>query len=315
MISQITPKGTATGFLVIKTQHTVEVAFQKTSSEPSINTTGSLYSLAGATYEIHRAEDDTLVGTITTDAEGKATLTLDAGGSYYAIETVPPKGFVLNPDRIAFTAGAGTTIELPDKPGTIALTIVKRDAATEGAAQPGTSLEGAEYRVTDVQVLNSETGEYEPLELDKSYNLAGYNYTLRDLGDGFAMFDGAVNVLDYVMEDYMVLANYVQSFPGGVVTGYAEPAGRITIVEEAAGTPAEPVEEPDEPAVDPEPSEPAEPAESTTYVVVAGDSLWKIAQKHLGSGARWGEIYAANRDIVSDPSLIYIGQVLDIPAQ
>ena len=172
-----------------------------------------------------------------------------------------------------------------------------------------------EYRVTDVQVLNSETGEYEPLELDKSYNLAGYNYTLRDLGDGFAMFDGAVNVLDYVMEDYMVLANYVQSFPGGVVTGYAEPAGRITIVEEAAGTPAEPVEEPDEPAVDPEPSEPAEPAEGTTYVVVAGDSLWKIAQKHLGSGARWGEIYAANRDIVSDPSLIYIGQVLDIPAR
>ena len=172
-----------------------------------------------------------------------------------------------------------------------------------------------EYRVTDVQVLNGETGEYEPLDLDASYNLAGYNYTLRDLGDGFAMFDGAVNVLDYVMEDYMVLANYVQSFPDGVVTGYAEPAGRITIVEDAAETPAEPVEEPDEPAVDPEPTEPAEPAEGTTYVVVAGDSLWKIAQKHLGSGARWGEIYAANRDVVSDPSLIYIGQILDIPAR
>ena len=123
-----------------------------------------------------------------------------------------------------------------------------------------------EYRVTDVQVLNSETGEYEPLELDKSYNLAGYNYTLRDLGDGFAMFDGAVNVLDYVMEDYMVLANYVQSFPDGVVTGYAEPAGRITIVEEAAEPaeePAEPAEEPAEPAEEPaEPAEePAEPAE------------------------------------------------------
>ena len=168
-----------------------------------------------------------------------------------------------------------------------------------------------EYRVTDVQVLNNETGAYEPLDLDASYNLAGYNYTLRDLGDGFAMFDGAVNVLDYVMEDYMVLANYVQSFEDGVVTGYAEPAGRITIVEDAA----EPAEEPDEPAVDPEPTEPAEPAEGTTYVVVAGDSLWKIAQKHLGSGARWGEIYAANRDVVSDPSLIYIGQILDIPAR
>ena len=89
-----------------------------------------------------------------------------------------------------------------------------------------------DYRVTDVQVLNNETGEYEPLNLEASYNLAGYNYTLRDLGDGFAMFDGAVNVLDYVMEDYMVLANYVQSFEGGVVTGYAQPAGRITIVNE-----------------------------------------------------------------------------------
>ena len=69
------------------------------------------------------------------------------------------------------------------------------------------------YRVTNVEVLNNETGAYEPLDLTAQYNLAGYNYTLRDLGDGFAMFDGAVNVLDYVSEDYMVLANYVESFP------------------------------------------------------------------------------------------------------
>ena len=168
-----------------------------------------------------------------------------------------------------------------------------------------------EYRVTDVQVLNNETGAYEPLDLNASYNLAGYNYTLRDLGDGFAMFEGAVNVLDYVMEDYMVLANYVQSFENGVVTGSAEPQGRITIVDKAAETP----EEPDEPAVDPEPDEPEEPAEGDTYVVVAGDSLWKIAREQLGSGARWGEIYEANRDTVSDPSLIFIGQTLIIPAR
>lgn len=89
------------------------------------------------------------------------------------------------------------------------------------------------YRVTDVQVLNKDTGAYEALDLTASYNLAGYNYTLRDLGDGFAMFKGAVNVLDYVMEDYMVLANYVQSFENGEVTGYEAPADRITIVNEA----------------------------------------------------------------------------------
>ncbi len=82
-----------------------------------------------------------------------------------------------------------------------------------------------EYRVKEVQILNKETGEYEPLDLDAIYNLAGYNYTLRDLGGGFAMLNGAVNVLDYVMEDYMVLANYVRSFEDGVVGATNSPLG------------------------------------------------------------------------------------------
>ena len=72
------------------------------------------------------------------------------------------------------------------------------------------------YRVYDVKVYNKETNAYEPLDLTAKYNLAGYNYTLRDLGDGFNMFNGAVNVLDYVMEDYMVLANYIEGFDGEV---------------------------------------------------------------------------------------------------
>ncbi len=99
-----------------------------------------------------------------------------------------------------------------------------------------------EYRVRNVKILDKETGKYVPLDLNAKYNLAGYNYTLRDLGDGFAMFDGAVNVLDYVMQDYMVLANYIQSFPKDAETGLptitaenspygdVNGAGRITLV-------------------------------------------------------------------------------------
>ena len=79
------------------------------------------------------------------------------------------------------------------------------------------------YRVSNVKVYNKETQTYEPLELTASYNMAGYNYTLRDLGDGFNMFDGAVNVLDYVMEDYMVLANYIKGFEDGVVDATNSP--------------------------------------------------------------------------------------------
>ncbi len=73
------------------------------------------------------------------------------------------------------------------------------------------------YRVYDVKIYNKETNAWDELVLDAEYNLAGYNYTLRDLGDGFAMFDDAINVLDYVMEDYMVLANYIKGFENGVI--------------------------------------------------------------------------------------------------
>ena len=90
-----------------------------------------------------------------------------------------------------------------------------------------------EYRVKNVQIFNRATNTWEALDLTKEYKLAGYNYTLRDLGDGFAMFKGAVNELDYVMQDYMVLANYVRSFENGHVTGYANVEGgdgRISFV-------------------------------------------------------------------------------------
>lgn len=82
------------------------------------------------------------------------------------------------------------------------------------------------YRVYDVKIYNKETDAWDNLELSKKYNLAGYNYTLRDLGDGFSMFKGAVNVLDYVMEDYMVLSNYVKAFENGTVKGSNSPLSK-----------------------------------------------------------------------------------------
>ncbi len=110
-----------------------------------------------------------------------------------------------------------------------------------------------EYRVRDVKVYNKETDRWDPLDLDAQYNLAGYNYTLRDLGGGFAMLDGAVNVLDYVMEDYMTLAAYIGGFEDGVVKASNSPltakypsffvdygtvygSGRMTIVSETTAT-------------------------------------------------------------------------------
>ena len=79
------------------------------------------------------------------------------------------------------------------------------------------------YRVHDIKVYNKDTNTWDELDLNAKYNLAGYNYTLRDLGGGFAMLNGAVNVLDYVMEDYMVLANYVKAFENQTIEAKNSP--------------------------------------------------------------------------------------------
>jgi nucleoid-associated protein YgaU len=57
--------------------------------------------------------------------------------------------------------------------------------------------------------------------------------------------------------------------------------------------------------------DPAQP--SGIHVVVAGDTLWKIAEACYGDGKRYTEIFEANRPLLSHPDKIYPGQRLRIP--
>ena len=107
-------------------------------------------------------------------------------------------------------------------------------------------------RVQNVKIYDKASGSYLPLDLGATYALAGMNYTLRNLGDGFAMFDGAELIKDYVSEDYLVMSTYAMTFDGadaaglphlssansplaaypGYLLNYEQPygAGRITIL-------------------------------------------------------------------------------------
>lgn len=53
----------------------------------------------------------------------------------------------------------------------------------------------------------------------------------------------------------------------------------------------------------------------TTYTVVSGDSLSKIAKNHYGDAAKWHQIYEANKAIIgTNPDHIEVGQELTIPS-
>lgn len=164
------------------------------------------------------------------------------------------------------------------------------------------------------------------IDLGKTYTIATNDF-LAAGGDTYYLFKSLESYNTYVaLEDALI--NYTTEVLDGIISTelYGEPKGRISISTEFVVDETEAVEEIEEV----EETEEADEAEAVigddieeeldaaatvvTYTVVKGDCLWKIARKHLGSGAKYTEIYELNKDILKSPDLIYIGQVLKIPA-
>jgi len=55
------------------------------------------------------------------------------------------------------------------------------------------------------------------------------------------------------------------------------------------------------------------PQADSTYTVKKGDCLWKIAKQFYDNGSDYSKIYELNKDKISNPNLIYPGQVLTMP--
>lgn len=120
------------------------------------------------------------------------------------------------------------------------------------------------------------------------------------------LFDTNIKV---VLEDYTITEDVKEGIDISVniklkqYREYATKTMQITIKQE----------KPVAVQVESRPAENNPASDVTTYTVVKGDCLWKIAKKFYGDGSRWPEIYDANTDIIKNPNLIYPNQVFVIP--
>lgn len=104
-------------------------------------------------------------------------------------------------------------------------------------------------------------------------------------------------------------------------TGQGEHTGEVTHeAGRAAVSSSDPGGSPAAPPPEASPPAAAEAPPATSYTVVAGDSLWRIAAAHLPATAEvadiataWPRWYEANRSTVADPDVIHPGQVLLAP--
>lgn len=149
--------------------------------------------------------------------------------------------------------------------------------------------------------INSVNGK--PFDLNAKYTVVVNSFQAEG-GDTYYALTQASFVHDTAIVDADALISYVNSMDGVIGKEYAEPQGRIKIVEDASVLPEKPMT--------PAPAVPETPVETVTnlYKVVAGDTLWKIAKNQLGDGLKWKEIYDDNRTVIKNPNRIYVGQEL-----
>jgi len=119
---------------------------------------------------------------------------------------------------------------------------------------------------------------------------------IRDLK---AVVDGKVVTLEGQADSMDVKGRVMAEFNRLVVT--ENTLNRIRVEQAAAAPPAAP------------PAASQKPAEETIYEVKPGDTLGAIAQRFYGKASLYPKIFEANRDILSNPDLIKVGQKLKIP--
>ena len=125
-------------------------------------------------------------------------------------------------ERGGFQHVSGLTFEFdPIVPSSVVL--------DENTAFAGVS---GQRRVRNIQVMSKESGEYEPIDLNKIYTLASHSYLLGEQGDGYSMFRNVKSLNNTGILDVELLENYITEKLGGIVgEEYANSRNRINVLD------------------------------------------------------------------------------------
>jgi len=163
--------------------------------------------------------------------------------------------------------------------------------------------------------------------------LSSYSSVGLQIGAGADLVVSSFLADNICIEDGVAIGSsvYVDAGPGGGVilwydeggnfTGFSVPVGiggfgfgfaKVRAVTDVLLAECGVTNAPD-PVIVPAPGPVPEPVEPPRHLVLAGDSLWKIATDTYDAGIAYPIIFEANADILTDPDLIYPGQSLLLP--
>lgn len=137
----------------------------KVSGNTSLVKDNNNYTLKNATFKVYNTGTNTLVKTLTTDANGKTSCTLSAG-TYDVEEVTAPSGYIKDGNRrkVTVTSGGNASVSITNNPIYGIINLSKSSSKpeyTDGNAMY--SLEGAVYGVyrqgTNAKVCEIKTGK------------------------------------------------------------------------------------------------------------------------------------------------------------
>jgi hypothetical protein len=241
---------------------------------------------------------------LTVGGEVYADGTYENGNITYIVEAAP-----------VVDANSDTLATTQDYSGLHAVTF---KAVTEDGAPASTAVAFDYKAFTNITFQANAKDGYEIVSV-----VASDPATLTDQGNGTYVLDGltaAENTVTITVKE-AAQAGGMMGGPGDMGGMPPEGMGDMPgMPGDMGGAPADaPAAEPTAPAEPTTPAEtPAAPVvtqvQENTYTVRIGDNLWTIAQAKYGDGTKWVVIYNNNRTVISNPNLIFPGQLLNIPA-